>query len=80
MGSNIVSNIVCVGGGGNQPFSFGHDNLEMSIAHPSAVVGVQSRGSDRKEDRSLVLSQIITENLSYARSYSKSYSRLWKYL
>lgn len=42
MDSNIVSNIVCGSGGrggvgGEQPFSFGHNNLEMSIAHPSAA-------------------------------------------
>lgn len=69
---------VCMGGGGgeNQPFSFGHDHLEMSIAHPGAVADVQSRGSDRKEDRSFVLSQIFIENPSCARSYS----RLWRYL
>lgn len=80
MGSNIVSNIVCVRGGGNQPFSSGHNNLELSIAHPSAVAGVQSIGSDRKQDRSFVLSQIFIENLSCARSYFKSCSRLWRYL
>lgn len=62
--------------GGNQPFDFGHDKLEMPITHPSGVV-FMGEGWLR---RLSVLSQIFIENLPCARSYSKSYSRLWRSL